>query len=163
MTYNVFMTQNIRKRHFNNLWRYFWLNNVLSGSSSSLSSSLMSVRDVKITSRASLKCPFRGHSIITPSLGRQCLDLEWHLKTGHFIQTPDIFVQFSNDWPLTFKNRTLKCPVFKWFQILKGQISDPRCSSIHKCLGAVQKLCNIVTMGLLFALLQGIRLRVWSH
>ena len=29
----------------------------------------MSVRDVKMTSQASLKSPIRGHSIITPFLG----------------------------------------------------------------------------------------------
>ena len=43
--------------------------NVWTSSSSTSSTSKTSVQNIIITSRASWNCPFRGHSIITPSLG----------------------------------------------------------------------------------------------
>ena len=44
---------------------------------------ITAIRDVRITSRQSWYCPFRGHSIITPSLGYNWI-IEWyHICNGH--------------------------------------------------------------------------------
>ena len=53
------------------------------------------------------------------SNGRQCPDLEWCSD----FKWSAIFRQNGSHLP--FKIRPPKCPVFEWFRILNGRISDP--------------------------------------
>ena len=75
---NDFMTQNVRERHFNDLYRRFTVSIDISLSLSWSSKSLTWICDVKMSITTSWDYDFRCHSIITPSLA---LVILWHAAT----------------------------------------------------------------------------------
>ena len=83
-----FFAQNVRKVHFNDLSRYFWVTNGGSWLSQWSTTSKTSVKNIIITSGALLNYDFRGHSIIKPYLASnpqvdRCVSWIWYHYTWH--------------------------------------------------------------------------------